>query len=65
MDIAVKILKIFAAVSDHWARKCGQRFWGNLDRAGNEKLIVLLHVRTLIAKPEFCSAFLRNAKSGV
>ena len=43
MNVAVKISKIFAAMSDHRSRKRGHRLRRDLDRAGNEKLIVRLH----------------------
>ncbi len=50
MDIAVKIFKGIAAMSDHRARERGHRFRGNLNRPGSEKLVVRLHDRILIAK---------------
>ncbi len=43
MNVAVKILKIFAAMTDHRSRECRQRFCGDLDRAGSEKLVVRVH----------------------
>ena len=43
MNGAVKILKIFAAMSDHGTREGGHGFGGNLDRAGNEELVVWDH----------------------
>ena len=53
MNVAVKILKIVAAVSDHRSRERGHRFRRNLDRAGNEKLVVRRHAQTLIARRLF------------
>src|SRR5438270_9261280 len=43
MNVAVKVFKIFAAMSDHRARERGQRFCGNFDRARGEKLVVRKH----------------------
>src|SRR5437588_12497814 len=43
MNLAVKIFKIFAAMADHRSREGGQRFSGNFDWAGSEKLVVNLH----------------------
>ena len=49
MNIAVKILKIFATVTNHRPRKRGHRLSRYLDWARNEKLIVWKHAQTLIA----------------
>jgi len=49
MNITVKILKIFAAMSDHRSRERGQRLRGNLNWPRNEKLVVRSHAKTLIA----------------
>src|SRR5260370_6062910 len=43
MNRAVKILKIFAAMSDHRSREGSHCFGGNLNRAGSEKLVVRSH----------------------
>lgn len=43
MDFAVKAFKSFSAMPDHGAGKSGKRFRRDLDRAGDEKLIVLMH----------------------
>ena len=45
MNVAVKVLKIFAAMSDHGLRKGSQRFRRNLDWAGDEKLVVRNHTK--------------------
>jgi len=50
MNITVKILKIFAAMSDHRPRERGQRFRRNFDWTGCEKLVVRSHAQTLIAR---------------
>src|SRR5205823_3313394 len=46
MDLAVKILKILAAMSHQWTRKCRPCFFGYFNRTGNEKFVVRLHRRT-------------------
>jgi hypothetical protein len=43
VNVAVEIPEIFAAMADHRARKRGHRFLGNLDRTGDEKLVMRLH----------------------
>ena len=51
MDLAVEILEILAAMADHRPGKSGERFCRNLDRAGNEKLIVRNHEQTFNVQP--------------
>ena len=53
MNVAVKIFKIFAAVSDHRSRERGQCLWRNFDRPRDEKLVVRSHAQTLIARRLF------------
>src|SRR5262245_45669760 len=43
MNLAVKISKIFAAMSDQWARKRLPGFIGNFNWTGNEKFVVRMH----------------------
>ena len=43
MNLAVKIPKIFAAVSNQRTRKCLPGFFGNFNWTGNEKLVVRMH----------------------
>ncbi len=52
MNPAVKILEIFAAMPNHWARKRRPRFRRNLDWPRDEKFIVPLHVQKLARKPQ-------------
>ena len=49
MNVAVKISKIFAAMSDHRSRERGQCLRRNLDWSGSEKLVVRSHAQMLIA----------------
>ena len=53
MNVAVKIFKIFAAVSDHRSRERGQCLWRNFDRPRDEKLVVRSHAQTLTARRLF------------
>src|SRR2546423_3708328 len=43
MNLAVKILKIVATMTDHWSRERGHCFYGNFYRSRSEKLVVTLH----------------------
>src|SRR4029077_10314330 len=43
VNLAVKIPKIFAAMSNQWTRKCLPGFFGNFNWTGNEKLVVRMH----------------------
>ena len=43
MNLAVEIFESLAAMANHGTRKSGERFRRNLDRAGNEKLVVRSH----------------------
>ena len=45
MNRAVKILKIFAAVPNHWTRKCGPGFLRYFNGSWNEQFVVLNHGR--------------------
>jgi YVTN family beta-propeller protein len=46
MNRAVKIPKIFAAMSNQWTRKRLPGFFGNFNRTGNKKLVVPSHAET-------------------
>ena len=46
MNIAVEILKRFAAMADHRMRESRQGFLRNFDRTGREKLVVRDHRKT-------------------
>src|SRR6266446_5920994 len=46
MNLAVKILEIFAAMSNQRTRKRRPGFFGNFNWTGNEKLVVRMHDQT-------------------
>jgi len=50
MDVALKILKVLAAMTNHRPREGSHCFGGNFDRPRSEKFVVRLHVRMLAAK---------------
>jgi len=53
MNVAVKILKIVAAVSDHRSRERGHRLRRNFDWSWREKLVLQSHGQTLVARRLF------------
>src|SRR5947207_5598631 len=61
MNVAVKIFKIFAAMSDHGPGKRRHGFGGNLDRAGGEKLVVGLHQENVERSTRLRKATARQA----
>ena len=56
MNLAVEIFKSLAAMANHRMRKGVERFFRNLDRAGNEKFIVRNHGQILPAKSKCANA---------
>ena len=56
MNLAVEILEILAAMADHRPRKSRERFFRNLDRAGNEEFVVRNHGQILTAKSKCANA---------
>src|SRR5947208_10086997 len=53
MNVAVKSLKIVAAMSDHRSRERGHRLRINFDWSRREKLVLRSHRQTLIARRLF------------
>ena len=64
VNLAVEILECFAAVSDHRPGECGERFFRNLDRTGNEKFIVRSHGATFNVQRPTSNVQRRNEKGG-
>ena len=50
MDGAIERAEIFAAMADHRAREGGPGFGGDFDRAGDEELVVRLHLRNNVER---------------
>jgi hypothetical protein len=47
MNRTIKILEIFAAVSNQWTRKRLPGFFGNFNWTGNEELVVRDHAQNV------------------
>ena len=63
MNVAVQIPEILAAMTDHWPRKCGQRFGRDFHRTGGKKLVVRDHEKkTSDAEPAFASYAVAGAE---